>query len=222
MTPVRYGIAAIIVLTLAATILAYPALPDQVPSHWNGAGEVDGYLPKLWGVLIIPLIMIPFTALFFLLPRIDPLKENYTKFRRYYEGFILIFAAFLFIIQMQIILWGLGYAISINLVFPLSLGALFIYLGFLIEHAEPNWFVGIRTPWTMSSEQVWKNTHALGGTLFKIAGIISIVGVLFGTYSLWFALVPVLAVSLYLVIYSYLAFRKERVNSSLGPGKTDQ
>jgi uncharacterized membrane protein len=222
MTPVRYGIAAIIILTLAITILAYPALPDQVPSHWNSTGEVDGYLPKLLGVLIIPLVMIPFTALFFLLPRIDPLKENYPKFQSYYEGFILIFAAFLFIIQLQILLWGLGYPISPTLIIPLIIGALFMYLGFLIEHAEPNWFVGIRTPWTLSSVRVWKKTHAIGGTLFKIAGIISIVGVLFGKYSLWFALVPVLAVSVYLVIYSYREYQKERAIVSAGSGKTDE
>lgn len=209
MTRVRYGIVAIVILTLAITILVYPGLPDKIPSHWNSAGEVDGYLPKLWGVLIVPLLIIPFTALFFLLPRIDPLKKNYPKFQGYYEGFILVFAAFLFIIQLQILLWGLGYPISPTFLYPVILGALFIYLGFLIEHAEQNWFVGIRTPWTLSSERVWKKTHAIGGTLFKIAGIIAIAGVVFGKYSLWFALVPVLVVAVYTVIYSYLEYRKE-------------
>lgn len=209
MTLVRYGIVAIVILTLAITILMYPGLPDKIPSHWNSVGEVDGYLPKLWGVLIVPLLIIPFTALFFLLPRIDPLKENYPKFQGYYEGFILVFAVFLFIIQLQILLWGQGYPISPTFLYPLILGALFIYLGFLIEHAEQNWFVGIRTPWTLSSERVWKKTHAIGGTLFKIAGIIAIAGVVFGKYSLWFALVPVLVVSIYTVIYSYIEYRKE-------------
>jgi uncharacterized membrane protein len=154
--------------------------------------------------------MIPFTALFFLLPRIDPLKENYRKFQGYYEGFILMFVAFLFIIQLQILLWGLGYSISPNLLLPLTLGVFFIYLGFLVEHAEQNWFVGIRTPWTLSSERVWKKTHALGGTLFKIAGIIAMAGVFFGDYSLWFSLVPILIVAAYMVIYSYLEYRKEK------------
>ncbi len=89
------------------------------------------------------------------------------------------------------------------------MGALFIGLGYLIEHAEPNWFVGIRTPWTLSSERVWKKTHALGGTLFKIAGILAMIGVVFGKYSIWFVIVPILAVSVYLVIYSYREFGKE-------------
>ncbi|MCG7854467.1 MAG: DUF1648 domain-containing protein, partial [Methanoregulaceae archaeon] len=115
MTPVRYGIVAVLILTLAITILVYPALPGMIPSHWNMAGEVDGFLPTIWGVLIIPLLMVLLTAFFFLLPRIDPLKENYRKFRAYYDGFILVFLVFFLLIQVQIILWGLGYQISPNL-----------------------------------------------------------------------------------------------------------
>jgi len=209
MTPVRFGIALVVALTLAITIISYPALPDQIPSHWNISGEVDGFLAKPLGVLMVPLMMVTLTALLFLLPRVDPLRENYAKFQRQYDGFILVFAAFFFIVQLQIVLWGLGYPISPTLLFPLIIGALFIYLGSLLEHAEQNWFVGIRTPWTLSSERVWKKTHARGGILFKIAGIIAIVGALFGRYSLWFVLVPVFAVSVYLVIYSYLEFRND-------------
>lgn len=209
MNLIRSGIGAVILLTLAVTILAYPGLPDQIPSHWNWSGEVDGYLQKFWGVLIVPLVMITFIALFALIPRIDPLRANYQKFQGYYEGFILVFAVFLLFIQLQILLWGLGYPVSPNLLLPLIMGALFIGLGYLIEHAEPNWFVGIRTPWTLSSERVWKKTHALGGTLFKIAGILAMIGVVFGKYSIWFVIVPILAVSVYLVIYSYREFGKE-------------
>lgn len=210
MTLVRLGVVAVLLLTLAITAIVYPALPDQVPSHWNAAGEVDGYLPRLWGAAIVPLIMIPLTALFFLIPRIDPLRENYQKFQPYYEGFILVFALFFAIIQVQILLWGIGIEISPNIVIPPLFGALFIYIGFLLDHAEPNWFVGIRTPWTMSSGNVWKKTHALGGRLFKIAGIVSIVGVFFGPYALWFCLVPVLLVAGYTVVYSYIQFQRER------------
>ena len=208
-TLVRAGIALVVVLTLTVTILAYPELPDPLPSHWSLAGEVDGYLPKLWGVLIVPLGTVLVTTLLFLLPRIDPLKQNYPTFRRQYEGFILVFTAYLFAVQLWILLWGLGYPISPNVLLPPLIGALFIYLGFLMEHAGPNWFVGIRTPWTLSSERVWKKTHARGGLLFKIAGIIALAGALFGKYSLWLILVPVLVVSVYLVVYSYLEYRRE-------------
>jgi uncharacterized membrane protein len=209
MSPVRYGIIAVLILTLAVTIVTYPALPDMIPSHWNFSGEVDGYLPKVWGVLIIPAMSVLLTGLFFLLPRIDPLKENYRKFRPYYEGFILVFLVFLLLIQLQIILWGLGYPVSPNLIVPLLAGGFFIYIGFLVEHAEQNWFVGIRTPWTLSSKEVWKKTHVLGGKLFKIAGIIAMAGVFFGDFAIWFVLVPVLVITAFTVVYSYVEYQKE-------------
>jgi uncharacterized membrane protein len=206
---VRAGIVLVMALTIAVTGLAYPALPAAVPSHWNAAGEVDGYLPTLWGVLVVPAVMVALVALLILLPGIDPLRENYPAFRRQYDGFVLVFVAFLFAIQLQILLWGLGYPISPNLLYPLLLGALFIAIGVLLRHARPNWFVGIRTPWTLSSERVWTKTHARGGVLFVIAGLVAMAGALFGPYALWFVLVPALAVSVYLVAYSYFEYRRE-------------
>ena len=145
-------------------------MPDVVASHWNAAGELNGTMPKFWGLALIPLLMYGFCALLAVLPRIDPLRNNYQKFQDYYEGFILVFAAFLFFIQLQIILWGLGIHVSPNLTMPVMIGGLFVYIGFMMEHAEPNWFVGIRTPWTLSSDSVWKKTHQRAGALFRLAG----------------------------------------------------
>ena len=199
----------VFVLTVLMTLAAYPAMPDVVVSHWNAAGEVNGTMPKFWGLLLIPLLMAVFSALFLALPRIDPLRENYRKFQDYYDGFILVFATFFFLVQMEIILWELGVRISPNLVMPVMMGILFIYTGFLLEHAEPNWFVGIRTPWTMSSIPVWKKTHAMGAKLFKLAGVVAMIGVLAGTYAWLFILVPVMAVAVFTVIYSYIEFKRE-------------
>jgi len=207
---IRPAIALVLLLTAAMTLFVYPLMPDMVASHWNAAGELDGTLPKLWGLMVVPLLMYGFSALLAVLPRIDPLRYNYQKFQDAYEGFILVFAAFLFCIQLQIILWGLGIPLSPNLTMPVIMGALFIALGFLLEHAEPNWFVGIRTPWTMSSVSVWKKTHQMGARLFRLAGIVSIIGVLAGTYAYLFIIVPVIAVSLYAVVYSYSEFKKEQ------------
>jgi uncharacterized membrane protein len=210
---IRLAIIAGLILTCLITIAVYPTLPDRVVSHWNAAGQADGYMSKFWGLGLIPIIMTACIALFAVIPRIDPLKKNYEKFRNYYDGFILLFVFFLLAIQVQIILWSSGSRVSPNLTFPLLTGILFIYLGFLIEHAEQNWFVGIRTPWTLSSKTVWKKTHELGGKLFKIAGIISFAGVLFQNLAIWFVLVPVLTVTLYTIVYSYVEFQKEKENS---------
>jgi uncharacterized membrane protein len=209
---IRFAIIAGLIITFAITIAIYPSAPDRIVSHWNAAGQADGYMSKFWGLFLIPIIMIGFVALLTVLPRIDPHKKNYEKFRDYYEGFILLFVLFLLAIQVHIILWSSGYQISPNLTFPPLIGMLFIYIGFLLEHAEQNWFVGIRTPWTLSSKTVWKKTHELGGKLFKIAGVISCAGIFFGAYALWFVLVPVLAVAVYTVAYSYIEFQKELKN----------
>jgi uncharacterized membrane protein len=206
---IRFAIIAGLIITFAITIAVFPAAPDRIASHWNAAGQANGYMSKFWGLFLIPFLMTGFVVLLALLPRIDPHKENYEKFLDYYEGFILLFVLFLLAIQVQIILWSIGYQISPNLTFPLLIGVLFIYIGFLLEHAEQNWFVGIRTPWTLSSNTVWKKTHELGGKLFKIAGVISCIGIFAGVYALWFVLVPALAVAVITVTYSYYEFQKE-------------
>jgi len=214
---IRLAIIAAIIITITLTLAMYPAVPDRIVSHWNAAGQADGYMSKFWGLFLIPLIMTACIALFVMLPRIDPYKKNYEKFRDYYEGFILVFVLFMLAIQVQIILWSTGYQVSPNLTFPLLTGGLFIYIGFLLGHAEQNWFVGIRTPWTLSSKTVWKKTHELGGKLFKIAGVISCAGIVAGAYALWFVLVPALAVAVYTVVYSYIEFQKE-LHSQKGEG----
>jgi uncharacterized membrane protein len=210
MNLVRTALILVLIITTGMTIVAYPVMPDTMPSHWNAAGDLDGTLPKFLGLTLIPLIMYGCCALFAALPRIDPLRNNYVKFQASYEGFILVFAAFLLVIQLQIILWGLGIPISPNLVLPVSMGILIIALGFLLEHAEPTWFVGIRTPWTMSSATVWKNTHRVGATLFKVAGLVSMMGVLGGEYAYLFIIIPVIAVAVFTTVYSYIEFQREQ------------
>ena len=207
---IRRAALLVFVLTIVMTLAAYPAMPDVVVSHWNAAGEVNGTMPKFWGLLLIPLLMAVFSALFLALPRIDPLRENYRKFQDYYDGFILVFTVFFLVIQLQIILWGLGIHVSPNLTMPVMIGGLFVYIGFLMGHAEPNWFVGIRTPWTLSSNSVWKKTHQRAGTLFKLAGVVSMIGALAGIYASLFILIPVIAVALYTVVFSYTEFKKEQ------------
>src|SRR4030042_5348095 len=142
---IRLAIIAGLLVAFALTIAVYPTVPDKVVSHWNAAGQADGYMSQLWGLGLIPLIMTGFVALLAVLPRIDPYKKNYEKFGEYYEGFILLFVFFMLAIQVQIILWSSGSQISPNLTFPFLIGTLFIYIGFLLGHAEQNWFVGIRT-----------------------------------------------------------------------------
>lgn len=199
----------IIILSLLLSAAFYAQLPQMVASHWDAQGEVDGYMSKFWGLFLMPLLLVALAILFAFIPRIDPLRENIEQFRRYYDGFIIVFYVFMFAIHLQILLWNLGIHISPNVLLPVGLGLLVYYCGILCENAKRNWFIGIRTPWTLSNQTVWDKTHKIGGKLFKIAGIVALIGIFFQRYALYFILVPIFVVSCYTVIYSYVAYRKE-------------
>ncbi|MEL7663656.1 MAG: SdpI family protein [Methanosarcina mazei] len=204
--------AAIIGLVLFSFILSiyfYPHVPDQMATHWDSQGEVNGYMSKFWGSFFMPLLITGLVILFLVIPKIDPRKENIEMFRKHYEGFRLVLIIFLVLVHLHILLWNTGTQISPNAVIPLGMGLLFYYAGVLTENAEQNWFIGIRTPWTLSSENVWKRTNCLGGKLFRIAGITAFSGVFFPEYAIYFILVPAVIVVVITVVYSYLEYKKE-------------
>ena len=184
-------------------------MPEKMATHWNAAGKVDCYMSKSAALFLMPLVLVGIVLLFAVIPKIDPLKANIEKFRKYYDGFIILLSIFILSIHYQIILWSLGVKISPNVILPIGLGLLFFYTGILCENAKRNWFIGIRTPWTISNETVWNKTHKLGGRLFKISGIIALLGLLFQQYALWFVLVPVLSVAIYTIVYSYFEYKKQ-------------
>jgi uncharacterized membrane protein len=203
------GIIILIILPFIVSFIFYPRLPDKVATHWNAAGEPDGYSSRLFGAFFLPILLIFIDALLIFIPMIDPLKENIMKFKDYYYSFIIVFTLFMFVVHLWTLLWNVGIQTSINFVIPVLMGCLFYYAGILLGKAQRNWFIGIRTPWTLSSDTVWNKTHKLGATLFKICGILSIIGAIITKYSTFFILIPLIAISTLLIVYSYLEYRKE-------------
>lgn len=203
------AITGLVLLSFILSIYFYPQVPEQMATHWNSQGEVNGYMSKLWGLFFMPLVITGIVIMFLTIPKIDPKKENIEKFRKYYDGFIVILVLFIVAVHLQILLWNAGIKISPNSVLPLGIGLLFYYIGILTENAERNWFIGIRTPWTLSSERVWKRTNRLGGKLIKIAGISAMLGAFFPEYAIYFILVPIIIVVGITVVYSYIEYQKE-------------
>ena len=198
----------IIMISFIIGISFYSLLPDKVASHWNARGEVDGYMSKFGGLFLMPIISLVLLLLFIIIPKIDPLKHNIEKFRKYFDGFIVLMMLFLFYLYILTILWNIGVRFNfVHLLVPIF-SIFFYYCGILIQKAQRNWFIGIRTPWTLSNEQVWNKTHKIGGKLFKIAGIISLIGILLPEYALFFVICPLIIASLFPVIYSYFAYQK--------------
>jgi uncharacterized membrane protein len=211
MKPTRTEIAgiAVILLSFAASLWFRPQMPEKMATHWGMQGQVNGYMPRFWGLFFVPILQLVLGLFLWFIPRLDPLKANIAKFQKYYNGFIVALLLFMLAVHLQVLLWNTGVKISPNRFIPVGLGLLFFYIGILCQYAKPNWFVGIRTPWTLSSERVWEKTHKAGGKLFKVAGIITLTGVFFPGHAFWFILVPVIGLAFFTYIYSYLEYRKE-------------
>jgi uncharacterized membrane protein len=210
----------LIILLIAVNIYFYNALPGYMITHWDSHGEPNGMTSKFWALSIIPFLTIVIFLLFISIPKIDPLKRNYAKFIKYYDSFILIFIIFMVYINFITLLINLNSNLKINNFIIPAIGILFIYMGIILKNIKRNWFIGIRTPWTISSDKVWDKTHILGSKLFIISGTISIIGIFFNKYLLWFVLVPIIVSAIWLVIYSYLEYRKEE--NSLNSKRTTQ
>jgi uncharacterized membrane protein len=200
---------ALIALAVIAGATLYPQLPDQIASHWNASGDADRYSGKFWGIFLLPLITAGLFIIFWLIPKIDPLKKNIEAFRGYYNQFwltMIIFMLYIYALQLS---WNLGYRFNFGKAILPGMSLLFFVIGGLLSHAKRNWFVGIRTPWTLSNDQVWEKTHLLGGKLFKLAAISSLIGLFLQGEAVFFALIiPILAASLIATAYSLYLHQK--------------
>lgn len=207
----RKSTLAILIIIIALFVIAitiYPILPGQLASHWNATGEVNGYMGKFWALFLVPFISIVLFMVFFLIPKIDPLKENIGKFRVSFDRFVVVIELFLFYVYVLTIFWNLSLKFNMTLALLPAMAVLFYYIGVMTEKSKRNYFIGIRTPWTLSSDEVWDKTHALGGKLFKVAGVASLAGLLFPKIAFYFILVPILASAIISIIYSYIIWKK--------------
>jgi len=199
----------VITASFATGVYFYPSMPEMIASHWGIGGQADDYMPKFWGLFLVPIMSLAIFGLFLLLPKIDPMKANYAKFKRYYDGFLLAFVVFMAYIYALTIFWNKGVNIDMGRAIIPAMAALFYIVGLVLEKAKQNWFIGIRTPWTLSSEKVWDKTNKLGAKLFKTVAIIVLFSRLFGEEVFIGTMLLLVAASIYLTFYSYLEFRKE-------------
>lgn len=201
----------LIVIAVIAGALLWNQLPEQMASHWNVNDQVDGYMSKFWGVFLMPLVVLGMFGLFIALPNMDPLKANIAQFRGAFNLFIVLITVFMLYIHGLTLAWSLGYQdFKISSAMLPFMGILFIFIGYLLRQAKRNFFIGIRTPWTLSSDTVWDKTHQLGSILFIISGVLALAGSFFGGMTaFWLLFVPLMGSTLFLVIYSYVLYRNE-------------
>ena len=204
----------VLLMILGATVaglLLWNRLPDPMASHWNINDRADGYMSRTWGVFLMPLITLGIFVLFLVIPSIDPLQANIAQFRGAFNLFIVLIIAFMIYLYGLTLAWNLGYtSFRMSSAMLPALGLLFIFIGLMMRQAKRNFFIGIRTPWTLSSDTVWDETHRIGAVLFMISGALAFIGGFFGgTVAFWMMFVPLIGSTLFLLVYSYLLYRRE-------------
>lgn len=201
-----------VVSSFVLGIYFYRHFPASVVSHWNFRGEPDGYSGKTGAALGIPFLLLGIYLLFLALPALDPKKDRYRDFAGPYAVFRAAIIAAMFIAYLSSGLYNLGYNVPVKFVIPIAVGLLMMVLGNFMGKLKNNWFVGIRTPWTLSSENVWNKTHRMGGYAFIFFGLLIIAAPF---------LPPALGLAAFIVgaltavtgtfLYSYFIYRKEKV-----------
>jgi len=200
----------LLVITVIASFYFYSRFPDQVPIHWNFKGEVDNWGSRAVGAFLIPGVIAGMYLLFLFLPYLDPKKDRYKQFRKVYhffKAFLILFMAFIYFLTG---FSALGYDVKVGVWIPVLVGLLFILMGNYMSKIKSNWFIGIRTPWTLSSEEVWNKTHRAGGKVFIVAGILMAIlpflPLVFQKFGFIFIICFIL---LGTIGYSYVLYRKE-------------
>lgn len=197
-----------IILVFIISIILFPQLPEKVPSHWNSRGEIDSWAGRGFTVIFFPILILGIYLLMTFMPLIDPLRKNYHKFSSVYFWLKTVFVVFFSLIYLYT-LWT-AFRNNLDIIYfilPLC-SLLFIILGFFIPKIKRNYFVGIRTPWTIHSEEVWNKTHKFSGKIFILAGIISLLAIIIKNYSFLIFIIVVMSAAVVSIAYSYFIFRK--------------
>jgi len=213
-----HGLLLAAMFALAAS--AWRTAPGHIPMHWNLAGQVDRHGGRFEGLLAIPLLALAIYLMMVFLPRLDPHRANYAAFARAYATLRLLILVVLAAICVLTHLWIRGVHVRIEVWVPLIVGALFVAVGSLLGKVRPNWFVGIRTPWTLSSEAAWTGTHRAGRWVFILTGALMMAcAVLRSAWAVWTMAVAGVTGMLGLVVYSYVLWRRDpaKTPTSLHP-----
>ncbi|WP_442795809.1 SdpI family protein [Pelobium manganitolerans] len=186
-------------------------LPNKVPMHWNMKGEIDRYGDKSELIIIPFLLPLLIYVIFLVIPKIDP-KNKLNKMGNKLQTVKFLLTTFMSILALFIIYTAKHQTLTNPNYIVLLIGILFIILGNYFKTIQPNYFIGIRTPWTLENETVWKKTHKLGGKMWFVGGIIVVLSSLVLDKQLNFTLFLIITaiISIIPITYSYVVFKSEK------------
>ena len=194
----------VILLPMLAGILLWNQLPDKIPSHWNAAGEIDGWSSKPFSVFGFPLILTALQWLCALVTGADPKKANHPE--KILHLVLWIIPVLSLVLHAIIYAAALGRAVPIEVIMPVLFGLLFTIIGNYLPKCKQNYTIGIKIAWTLNSEENWHRTHRFSGWLWTFCGLVIILTGFFGSF--WIFLTIVLLMAIAPFIYSYILHRK--------------
>lgn len=205
----RWVGAAIIGMMVLATLLVWGRLPAEVPTHWNIRGEVDGWSRKFPGALIPVLVAAGLYLLMPALRRVDPRREHYERFEETFNLLINVMVLYMAVIHGLVFAYALGWEVDVSRAMVAMIGVTFVAIGNFLPRLRSNWWMGIRTPWTLESERVWRETHRLGGWTFVLGGGIAVLS-MFMPPEVRFAvaMAGLAGAALIPVVWSYVLWRR--------------
>lgn len=203
----------LILVTIVLWVVFYPHLPEQMPMQWGVDGSVNWTASRLHGATLNIGMMVILYPFMLIIPKLDPKRKGYLLKTKVYWVTIYSTMSLLFLVNIFMLIQSSGFNLAIHILVPLLIGFLFIIIGNYMQTVKPNWFMGIRTPWTLSSDSVWKKTHRFSGRLFMLGGLFFlIIPLLPEAWIFAYILTLVIITGGMPLIYSYLIYRKEEKN----------
>jgi immunity protein, SdpI family len=206
---------ALIALCEAATLLAYPRLPEMVATHWNAHGVADGYSSRWTLFVFMPAMMLGMIALFAALPWLSPRRFEVGSFAPTSSYLMLLIVALLAYVHLVIVWKAVGGTLDMS---TAVLGAVSLFIaaiGNVLGKVRRNFFIGIRTPWTLASERVWYGTHRLAAKAFVAAGLAGAV-IAFARLPFWCWVAVIVAGSVVPLAYSLVLYKRLEKAGELG------
>jgi len=193
-----------------AAAMIWPHAPERFPVHWGVDGEVNRYGGRFEGLLLLPLMAVFLYVIMLFLPRLDPGRLNYARFSGAYYTIRALVIALLAVLYAVMILAAKGVPVDMTRFVGLAVGAMFFVMGNVLGKIRPNWFVGVRTPWTLSSKRSWTRTHRLAGWVFVVGGIALMAAGIIRTPFAMEAAFAILATGMVgAVVYSYFVWKSD-------------
>lgn len=196
------------ILPLVVLAFVYNRLPQEVPIHWGFNGEVEyGAKYNMWMLFGMGLI---FAIMFDVLPKIDPKKDNYARFGKYYDIFCVTMNGFLVLVSgMTLVECFWPNTVPVSKVIIVLVSALLAVIGNMMPKIKTNYYMGIKTPWTLSNSDVWNKTHRLGGRLMFIGGVLGVIAGLFTSEMIAFVvlMVGVVCMTVIPLVMSYIWYK---------------